>query len=112
MVETRTTEQVLREIEEDLRQDGQHLKTMERDLRSLGVRRPPRISRVIAIVVGALVLVAGSFSLGWYLSPGPEPTPTSAVVQPFDAEMLFTQARESFTPPAWYGIHAPTAPFE
>jgi hypothetical protein len=61
-LDTRTPEQVWREIEEDLR------------------RGPgPKRGRVVALAIGVLCLMVGSFALGWNLAPSPEAQVTPSV---------------------------------
>ncbi|MGZ4148505.1 MAG: DUF3040 domain-containing protein [Actinomycetota bacterium] len=69
MAETKTTEEVLQEIERDLRADERIWKRVDRDLATLGGHPRRRTDLIVAGVIGIVVLLAGAFAFGWNLAP-------------------------------------------
>jgi hypothetical protein len=82
MVATKSTEDVLREIERDLKADERIWKRVDRDLAALGGPARRRTDLIVAGVVGLLVLLAGAFALGWNLAPSTSGTAVAAVSSP------------------------------
>jgi len=73
MVETRLPEEILHEIEEDLRQDQDLWKHIHTDLHALGApsaRARPRTRWIALGAVASVVALFAAFALGWQVAPG------------------------------------------
>ncbi len=73
MVETKLPEEILHEIEEDLRQDQDLWKHIHTDLHALGApstRARPRTRWIALGAVASVVALFAAFALGWQVAPG------------------------------------------
>ena len=73
MVKTRLPEEILHEIEEDLRQDQDLWKHIHTDLHALEVpsaRARPRTSWIVLGAVASVIALFAAFALGWQVAPG------------------------------------------
>ena len=73
MVDTRLPDQILHEIEEDLRQDQDLWKHIHTDLHALGAppaRARPRPRWIALGAVASVVALFAAFALGWQVAPG------------------------------------------
>ena len=73
MVDTRLPEEILHEIEEDLRQDQDLWKHIHTDLHALGAppaRARPRPRWIALGAVASVVALFAAFALGWQVAPG------------------------------------------
>jgi hypothetical protein len=94
VVDHRTPEEVLDEIEDDLRRDREIWDRIERDVRSLyPSERKKSTVPWYGILILALALAVVSFGVGWTFAPSD--TETAAGSQP----ATFVQERESFAMP-------------
>jgi hypothetical protein len=71
MVEMRTRDEVLREIEEDLRREEALWREIHRDLVGLQGEPPTMrpLDRFIATVIVVAAMTVAAFGLGWNLAP-------------------------------------------
>ncbi len=94
MGQTRSDHDVLRSIEDELRQDHQIWQTIERQLHEL--HTPPAPSRETWIAWGAFVVMSavGVFGLGWTLGEQAQETAAPVVEEMLYRDGSFTQQRE------------------
>jgi len=73
MVETRLPDEILHEIEEDLRQDQDLWKHIHTDLHALGApsaRARPRTRWIVLGAVASVIALFAAFAVGWQTAPG------------------------------------------
>jgi flagellar basal body-associated protein FliL len=92
--QTRSDHDVLRSIEDELRQDHQIWQTIERQLHEL--HAPPAPSRETWIAWGTFVVLfaVATFGLGWTLGEQAQETAAPVVAEVTYQDEAFTQQRE------------------